>query len=213
MSQFTDEQLRGILNGKHILVVEDDPDLAPRLERLFSAYVERDVFVRGCLSGEDEGGLDALLCQEPPFDVAVIDIRLPRDKQRLDANRQMHETRSSLQQELVDQPSSGEKAESEELALRRDRIAALDVAMRENIDPDAGLEMIETWVRSMRKTHGDQWRAQTAIVFLTSRIADEVRERAQTAVEHSRWLSKPMTGAEVLQAAAESMVALAAAGG
>ena len=75
----TDEQIRTTLSGRRILIVEDDPDLAPRLARLFRRYGTQEPVMKACAEGERNGGLEALVQQDPPFDLAVVYVRLPAD--------------------------------------------------------------------------------------------------------------------------------------
>lgn len=206
--QSTDQKVLEALQQKRILVVEDDPDLGPRLCRLFERNATLAPVVKRCMEGLKEGGLEALLGGVPPFHLAVVDVRLPRNEIQLGNITVCQKNRDELQKRLIDLPGAGEEEEPEELGKLRHRIQAVDLEIGQSIDPDAGIKMVEQWVKEMRKSNGDNWKPQTAILYLTARVADEIRDRALQAVEHSAWLSKPVTAEKVVNSAAKLIAAL-----
>jgi DNA-binding response OmpR family regulator len=208
-----EERLRQVLRGRHVLIVEDEVELSQSLQELFNRYGTGTTTTRRCVKGPTNGGLDALLAQDPPYDLVVVDVRLPPDEHKLNLFKGLQEQRRKHLRNLMGLPGAGEGEERDELRSLRSKMAALDTEIHDCIDLDGGIRMVEDWAKEMRKSHGEGWHPQTTILYLTGRTADDARKRALQAVTGSQWLTKPVTSARVVNAAAALLDNLKLAGG
>ncbi len=214
----TDQEVRDILKERRILIVEDDSDLAKRLVRLFHRrYKTLKPVVKGCMNGAKEGGLDALRKDEPPYDLAIVDVRLPLSEKQLADNRGLEEEWSELQAQLMEYPGVGEEDDTPDLEDLRAKIDAVHRAMRNNIDDWAGINMVKEWVKEMKKEEkkksDNEWRQRTGILYLTARSDQEAQEAAERAVGICHWLTKPVSSKTLAQEAAGLIKQVSRTGG
>ena len=80
----TEEEARQVLQGKRVLIIEDEPDLQARLSDVF----DEATGVKPVTHGSKQDGLNALTDagDETPFDLAIVDVRLPKDDPGYQAN-------------------------------------------------------------------------------------------------------------------------------
>ena len=195
--RFTEEQIRERLIGKHVLIVEDEKDLAKRLAELFHEITGQAATVVHTMECAREVMNDAAA---RPFDLVVMDVMLPKTRMTykdiddhlatLDAQRTIiakigvPATTVEQQQELV-----------EARAARAQALAAINDLIRDR----GGIELIEEW-RSGSMQHAEN----VAVLYLTA-IGNEVavNEGLQVARGPAAWLVKPVASGEILQHAAE----------
>jgi DNA-binding response OmpR family regulator len=202
--------IRNRLKNRRVLLVEDDKDLAPRLEHVFAECGAR-VVARRCVIGESEGALNLLLQETDPFDLVCVDIMLPLTETDLKECDGLQQEWDELQKEISkvrrsyrDEDFSG-KARQEVEDLRK-KLDELDRAMRGKINREAGMNMIQQWCDRKRQKCGITWTPSAGILFLTARQALSLADRVKEIKVDTKWIIKPSSVEQILEAAAELLM-------
>lgn len=190
------------LEGRRILIIEDDKDLTLRLKELFESCGVRSVSVKRCVSGSRQGGLDLLLKRGDDFDLICVDIMLPWSEGNLKECQGLQRAWNQLQKEVANLREN--RASAADLAHPRDRLNKLSQEIRARIDREAGIKMIQHWRQEMTKKAGGQWSPRAAILILTAGQEEEsLAAELGELTNRTRWITKPAFESQVLMAAAE----------
>ena len=200
--EWTEDEIRDRLKARRILVIEDDPDLAPRIERLFQMYGAAKVVIKRCVVGPNEGGLDALCKRGGEFDLVVVDIMLPWDEDALKRCDGLQKEWNALQKEAAE--LRHKKDAQRRLASLRKELQWLSEAPRKEIDDKAGVKLIKQWREALKDSSVGDARPEPPILFLTARQPESfAQEELQQIMVSARWITKPVLELQVLTAAAE----------
>jgi CheY-like chemotaxis protein len=190
------------LKDNNVLIVEDDADLAERLGALIEKYTGKKPVVKKCCNGKSEGGLDELISKGNSYDIIIVDVRIPKNEASLKIVEESTSMWETLQYKIMEYENAIDDAEAqEELETLWKKQEMHEIEIRKNIDPEAGITMIEGWVADYRgKNEGNL--PSIPVLYLSSRTYDRLAEKVKNAHGPSgaierlepvpfRWLSKP----------------------
>ena len=179
-----------VLNGKCILLVEDDPDLQPQICELLKKYGAK-VNAVGCYKEAE----NALNNPKLLFDAGIVDIRLPRSPQHGKKVAMLLDEWTALRKKaLAGTDISGQEGKipdkfAEEMDMIESDISKLVV-------PDAGLCLI----KNIRNPN--HLRSSLPILFLTGRQNFET-EKTALGLKPAILLVKPQRAAAIIGAVAD----------
>lgn len=200
---WTEAKIKQQLAGRRVLIVEDDIDLACGLKQLLQAYgvEDKDIVVRRCVKGDDQGGLNALHRAGWEFDLILVDTMLPWDETALKACDKLQKEWDDLQVQIA--PMRGQSGFDAELTALRAKLTFVSSQLRATIDREAGAKMINQWLAEPLKLATGRSAKRPAVLFLTARQEAPLRPLVSKCKVRSRWLTKPALEAQILRAAAE----------
>jgi DNA-binding response OmpR family regulator len=191
------DDVKKILEGKHLLVVEDDEGLSYRLVKEF----ERCGVSRVAQEYAVETGLRELNNKGTKYDLIVVDVMLPKTEDDFrhiqDFRKELKECRKILREEDTADPGDGKYRQ--ELAKARERWRPLNEAIALLIRKEGGIEMVKQWLEGLK---GER---HPPILYLTAVGNPNTKEPGLRAVElrHADWLVKPVTVDTLVDRAAE----------
>lgn len=198
--EWTDNVIQKHLKKRRILIVEDDPDLAPRLERSFRTWGVEDVVIRRCVTGKTQGAID-LLEKDSNFDLICLDMMLPFTELKLNRCDDLQKQWDDLQAKIIESSEQGKK-----LAKLRDDLEDLSTQMDGLIDRVAGLRMVHALLDLQANTHFSELEDAVfpiPILFLTARQQEAVSEEAKLPIPNGCfWLTKPVRERHLMETAA-----------
>jgi CheY-like chemotaxis protein len=199
---WNEDDVRHQLKDWRILVIEDDSDLAPRIEHLFVTYGAAAIVIKRCVVGPKEGGLDALRESGRKFDLVIVDIMLPREEDALQRCDDLQKKWNDLQKEAAE--LRHKKDSQRRLSDLRKELQWLSETIRKEIDDKAGVKMIEQWCTTPQDRSVEDVIPQVPILFLTARQPESFGQaELQQTTKHARWITKPALDWHVLTTAAE----------
>jgi CheY-like chemotaxis protein len=186
------------LQGRHILVIEDEQILVKRLQvALQDAGAE--VTVKRCR----EEALTALRAQDRKYDLIVLDVKLPEsaaDVEAIDSlDKDLDEVRNTLRGEA--DLKDGEEESRAKLEKAYDQRSMLLAQRNALIQQRSGFELLEEWL----KDFGEHWQEGIPpILFLTAVGEREAEEEGKRLVgSRSKYLVKPVSLSSLLSSAIE----------
>lgn len=174
---------RGSLEGKRVLIVEDDCELAQRLAEILSTRHANQVDTAGSISE----GLSHLL-NSAPYDLLVLDMMLPETPQD---HARIREAQLSREQELLALVDGEPSIES------RWRLEAGSDEIERLISSDGGFVLLERY-----KKLAPNGRSLPPVLFLSARSNREVGTRGFDLAGRAAWLVKPVGIDELVRTAA-----------
>ncbi|MHC4497731.1 MAG: response regulator transcription factor [Planctomycetota bacterium] len=194
------EEVKEILAGRRVLIVEDDEGLTERLGKEFKRFGADEVAIRFTV----EGGLKELKEKGSEYDLIVVDAMLPASEesfQRIKGYRgELKECLNVLKEE--DSADPGDEEFRKELAKARERWQPLNRAIASLIRKEGGIEMVRQWLEPLKgKRH-------PPILYLTAIGNPDVKQEGLLAAgeRHVDWLTKPVT-VETLLDRTEELIA------
>lgn len=200
------------LKGKRVLIVDEDFQIASGTAELLQEQ-GAEVEIRHCMTGSKEGGLDALLQADSPYDLVIVEIiAIPNEKalEVIEDHRKEIRLRHNIIRKIR-KKYNDEHGVKEELYSERDRnnveelrskINYLKHLIWENCDRCGGVQMIKQWQIEMDARHAHKWKRTTAILYFTTLEESEIEEEVLKE-ENTAYLEKIAWGDEVIEAVAK----------
>jgi len=138
--------------------------------------------------------------EDPPFDVLIVDLMLPRNDADHKKEQALQAERRILVRQLFEKGQAGRGEWTVEIEGLRLRIRAIDDELKKLIVDDGGLEIIDNLVR---KNDGKQ--LGRPVVFWTARGLPTIKECCLALVHPAfvQIFEKPVREVEVLKAAVD----------
>lgn len=186
----TKEQVRSLLTNRRVLVVEDDTVLAGKIVSILQQYTVREPKQAHCMEEARE------MLSDASFDLAVMDVMLPRDREGLEAirsyDRQIQEARRVMDG-IGENPTS--EVKREQLLTARFRRAEAIAGIAEILDKQGGIELV-------RECHGGS--RCLPVLFLTCVGNEpEIEQGTRVAGWLADWLVKPVASDDILEKASQ----------
>jgi len=187
------------LEGRRILLLEDDIDLNKRLASAFKYAGASEVVIRRSA----ESGLERMKLEGGEYDLIVIDAMLPKtegDVESIDAlDRDLITIRETLQRE--ESRFESQRTKSSELLETYMRRRAILTEREMLIQDRGGLDMVENWMKKAPKPQ-----VSPPILFLTAVGSREAVERGRKLLgPFGEWLVKPVTTDTIIKVASQSI--------
>jgi DNA-binding response OmpR family regulator len=189
--KLTIEQIRRALSGCRILIVEDDRWLADRIAMLFAEYADTEPKVAESVEAARTVVPDVL----ESFDLAVIDVMLPKTSDDLKIIREHQETLDSLRREIAEIGAVPADKQAEiKLADARYRRSQALAEINNLIDTEGGIALVEAW-RNVSKGHV----LVLPVLYLAAVSKEATVRRGLEAAKYSDWLIKPVPSELILE--------------
>lgn len=181
------EEVKEILAGRRVLIVEDDEGLTERLGKEFKRFGADEVAIRFTV----EGGLKELKEKGSEYDLIVVDVMLPETQEDFmqiqGLTGQLKKYQKILKQEDTAHP--GDQQYQKDLAKARERWRPLNKVITSLIRKEGGIEMVSEWLGALQDA------SRPPILYLTALGGMEHRMHGigVTDGKDVEWLVKPVT--------------------
>jgi DNA-binding response OmpR family regulator len=181
-----EKQLKKNLGNCHILIVEDDKELAAYLVELAGSFTKLSPITANTMETARSEA------EKHPFDLAILDVMLPKTQKELD-EIELFQSRLEELGELIRSARGRSKDERTQnmVEAARDERARLQKRIDGLLVHDGGIQLVEAWHKQGK---------DFPILFLTAVGSKEDAERGlQVASQHSDWIIKPSSSEEILE--------------
>lgn len=195
-----EEEVRKILEGKAVLIIEDDVGLSKRLKQEFNLY-GGVVDIRHYI----DSGIEELRRNGLHYNLVIIDVMLPQTESEFNQIQECRKEVENYDQVLIREDEvdpTNEKFKKELEDARRKREFLLK-QMSSLINNHGGIEMIQNWIIG-GLAEGERHN-RPAILYLTAVGNEESCNEGRKAAEDKNveWLVKPVTSHKLMNTAAE----------
>ena len=196
-----EEEIRESLEGKNILIIEDDESLSKRLISVLK-YYGVEVAIKYCV----DSGLGELKECGLDYHLIVVDVMLNQteeESQQIQSwRKKVFECVEVLMQEDEADPKDDEFRKR--LQKAREQRRTLLNQITSLIRKLGGIEMIEEWLGSLTD---NEKKKRPAILYLAAVGNEEAIERGKKAAKDRdvEWLIKPVTGSKLIRTTVKLM--------
>jgi DNA-binding response OmpR family regulator len=182
------QQVNNVLNNLHVLIIEDDKDLASRISRLIKEFTLQPLKIAHSM----EMARKIVTVDQEGFELVIMDVMLPNTDQDFEDIRVFQKKLLLLRKEIkAANALPDEVAKQTTLAAVRDERAHVQKRIESLIISDAGIRLVEEWYAAG---------IQFPILFLTAVGGEDQMKRARAITgAHSSWVIKPVPNEEILE--------------
>lgn len=188
--QFTKKQIKNILQGSSILIVEDNVDLAKRIANLLEPYCGVEPFLAHSVEKAEE----VIESGSIKFSLAIVDVMLPKTEEKYMEIQEHVETLEQIRNEIHNSTTQSDYENSKVIEARAKRITVLDL-INDLIEKRAGIELVKSWQPILEKQN-----RSFPVLYLTA-VGDPASDHEGLVIagEHSLWTVKPAIAQEILE--------------